>query len=352
MVITRTIHVDETPSVDLSEVWEHRDSITLIDVRSPGEFKSGSIPGAINFPIFDNEERAVIGTLWKRMGHDRALNKGYQFLDESFDSLLESVKALPSEHPIYVYCAKGGLRSKMACNALRLGGLNPTQVIGGYRGFRQFSENVFEHFGTNARRVILLSGLAGSGKTLTLHQLDNMIDLEGCAQHSGSAFGHIAVEPVTTKQFEANLVDQISRLDLNKPVYIEAESRRIGLNSIPKPVWDRMYSADLVELKASLEVRVSRMVDLYVHSDARSQKELLDATQLVKPYFSHALYDFLLNSLADGDYRGYWEVMLTKHYDSKYKHLVKGRRVLFEVETDNPAVAADLITQRERELSL
>jgi len=278
-MLEQKLHIDENRQLSIEEFWHsttRRDAL-LLDVRAPIEFDRGSIPGAKSICLFDNAERATIGTLWRGQGHDVALQQGYDFLNESQTKLMEKINSLDPDKQIYVYCAKGGLRSKIACNLIRTFGKTPIQLIGGYRRFREYCTESFEALNNDNVTFISLNGLAGSGKTLILDQLPNSLNLEKCAAHSGSAFGHIGMEPASTKEFEANLLDNLYDIDTNKPIFVEAEGRRIGKLSIPKPIWQKMLAAEQIEIFADLEVRTQRMIDLYIIDSPDALTELLTA---------------------------------------------------------------------------
>ncbi len=340
-MVRRTIHVEDIPNITLENFWSLRNDVSLIDVRAPIEFEKGCLPGALNMGLFDNTERAEIGTLWQHHGHDAALGKGYEFLDRSENTLLASINQLPKDKPLYVYCAKGGLRSRMACNLIRSTGREPIQITGGYRQFRFFCDNSFVSFGTSSAKIIILSGLAGAGKTFIINHLNNALDLEHCAQHSGSAFGHIGEQPATTKNFEANILDSISNLDLSKSIFVEAESRRIGKLSIPNPIWQKMCKADQIVIEAPLEVRVQRMIDRYVFPQNKLLlDELVSATEKLKRFFSNKRYAEVLLLLKQEKYQDYWSILLAEHYDGLYSKAIKTRKTLGSVCAEDPIKAA------------
>ncbi|HZX20778.1 MAG TPA: tRNA 2-selenouridine(34) synthase MnmH, partial [Clostridia bacterium] len=194
----------------------------FIDVRSPSEFIRGSIPGAINIPILDNDERADVSTIYTNKSHEEAKARGIQYASSKLSSIYNRVSMLAKRHKnIILFCWRGGLRSDALSSFLGTLGVNIYQLEGGYKKYRRyvieyFDENKFEH------KFIVLHGYTGVGKTEILTQLKTLnipvLDLEHLAKNSGSVFGNIAYQnekPVTQKTFEALLFETL-RLSNNK----------------------------------------------------------------------------------------------------------------------------------------
>ena len=230
-------------STPIAEFHDLAADIPVIDVRAPVEFAKGHYPPAINIPLFSDEERAEIGTRYKKNGQPAAIELGYQYANPKKDSLIASVrnaveshtpKAVAAQRPqIRLHCWRGGMRSQKFAELL-----DPHFEIflleGGYKSYRQFAQKIFQR----DYPLLVLSGLTGAGKTRQLHRLaetgEQVIDLEGLANHRGSAFGGIDQGPQpTTEQFENELASLLSRVDLDRRIWIEDESNRIGSVVIP-----------------------------------------------------------------------------------------------------------------------
>ena len=246
----------------------------IIDVRSPGEYDKGHIPGAFNIPLFSNKERAHVGTVYKQKGQDKAIELGYTYVEPKLQWFLdESLKCAPSKK-VVVHCWRGGMRSHAFAEHLLKNGFTDVKVISkGYKAFRNFVLAAFD------REVDLkvIGGYTGSGKTHILHSLRDLgcqtIDLEGCACHKGSAFGSIGecAQP-TVEQFENNLFEQWRKLDFNKPVYIEDESHNIGAVKMPMNLYHKIRTAHVYFLDVPKEDRAHALVQDYAAIDDEKLK--------------------------------------------------------------------------------
>ncbi|MEP7265546.1 MAG: tRNA 2-selenouridine(34) synthase MnmH, partial [Bacteroidota bacterium] len=206
----------------------------LIDSRSEGEFARGHIPGSLNVPILNDESRAIVGTTYKKNGRQEAVLKGLELSGPLFHSLVLKVSNLCNGSPVMVYCWRGGMRSGILCWLLNLAGIKTTVLSGGYKRYRNWSLHQF----TINRKLIILGGRTGSGKTEMLQRLkdlgENMICLEGLASHKGSAFGSLGqAEQPTQEHFENELAFALSNIDDSDRLWLENESRNVGRIKIP-----------------------------------------------------------------------------------------------------------------------
>ena len=218
----------------------YRESLggVIIDVRSPGEFSAGHIPGATNVPLFSDEERSVVGTLYADSGRDVALEKGLEFVGPKMAGFVREVKQLladradssktsetkASRPTVWVHCWRGGMRSQSFAWLLDTAGLKVFVLEGGYKAFRKIA---LRKIGFRYRMVIL-SGLTGAGKTDFLKMLDaadeQIIDIEGLANHRGSSFGALGLgQQPTTEQFENRLFAALDQLDPQRRIWVEDE---------------------------------------------------------------------------------------------------------------------------------
>ncbi|RYD88986.1 MAG: tRNA 2-selenouridine(34) synthase MnmH [Sphingobacteriales bacterium] len=193
------------------------DAGPLLDVRAPIEFEAGHMPGAVSFPIFTDEERKRIGTLYKQAGHDRAVIEGLHFLGPRMAEVVKKANKLFPDKKVRMHCWRGGLRSGTMAWLLDLGGFEVTLLDSGYKSWRN---HVLQTF-TQPWQLVILGGMTGSGKTDLLKQLQNageqVIDLEGLAHHKGSSFGGIdqPAQP-TQEEFENRLAEQLQQLNPEK----------------------------------------------------------------------------------------------------------------------------------------
>ena len=242
--------------------------IPIVDVRSPGEFKKAHIPGAINIPLFDDEERAIVGTIYKQKSKEKAILKGLEIVGPKMQYLAKKAKKAAKNQQLLVHCWRGGMRSAHMAWLFQIVGVKCTLLEGGYKAYRQFIKQEL----AQKLKIIILSGSTGSGKTDILHHLqelgEQILDLEGIAHHKGSAFGSIGEKPqYSTEQFENNLYQAFAKLDLSKRVWIEDESKSIGKNFIPDELFLQMRSAPVIKINLPKEERIKRLVKEYTNVD-------------------------------------------------------------------------------------
>jgi tRNA 2-selenouridine synthase len=236
----------------------------IIDVRSPKEFEQGHIPCAVNIPLFDNEERAIVGTIYKQNNRQEAVIKGMEIAGPKMAQMITSMQKLAKDNEIYVHCWRGGMRSGFVAMLLKMYGLKVFTLKGGYKSFRNFTLKSFER----PLSVFILGGKTGSGKTIILKELkksgQQVIDLEGIARHKGSAFGALGEkEAPTQEQFENELAVQLLFVDPSLPLWLEDESRLIGKKIIPAPLWKKMLVSKILYLNLPFEERLKYIVQEY-----------------------------------------------------------------------------------------
>ena len=245
----------------------------IIDVRAPIEFKKGHIANAINVPLFEDIERAEIGTLYKQQGKDIAVTRGLEIVSPKLVPFVNQVKKLSSSKKIFVYCFRGGMRSNSFAWLMNTSGLDATILEGGYKNYRNHVLNYFER----EKKLVVLGGMTGSGKTDLLKNIkhDNfqIIDLEALANHKGSAFGSINEEKQNPQQvFENNLFYELNLLNEDKHILVEDESQSIGFNKIPRGFWLQMKKAPIIKLEVPFELRVQKLVQDYTTTNIEALK--------------------------------------------------------------------------------
>ncbi len=251
--------------IDVAEWLKHRTEWVMLDVRTPAEFDRGHIPGAVNLPLFTNEERVVIGTLYVQTGHQAAVDEGIRRVSPRLWDYVSEARRIAAGKPVCVHCWRGGMRSGFMEWLLRMGGMEVYRLRGGYKAFRRYGEQLTID---KPWRFLVLGGATGSGKTLILHELrrlgEQVIDLEGLAQHKGSAFGAIGQpSQPTTEQFINLLYRELMALDCRYPIWLESESKLIGRVFIPDALWDTMCRAPIIRLDIPADVRTAHIVAEY-----------------------------------------------------------------------------------------
>lgn len=246
-------------------------NIPLIDVRAPVEFAQGSIPGAVNLPIMNDEERARVGTVYKNQGNEAAVKLGHELVSGAVkEQRVAAWKSFVTANPEAVfYCFRGGQRSRISQSWLREAGIERPLIVGGFKAARTYLIKQIEEFSVR-QDLIAVSGPTGSGKTHFLRGLKDypVIDLEALARHRGSAFGNWEVPQPSQVDYENNLARTILLLEDKiqgkiKPL-VEDESRLIGRISQPATFFIRLRSSPVIWIDEPLEVRVANVFDDYI----------------------------------------------------------------------------------------
>ncbi|HHH49493.1 MAG TPA: tRNA 2-selenouridine(34) synthase MnmH [Saprospiraceae bacterium] len=290
----------------------------ILDVRTPAEFLQGHIPEAKNFPLFSNEERKEVGTLYKQVSPEEAYLRGLELVGLKMRSFVEQAKVLAPQKKLAIHCWRGGKRSQSMAWLLANAGFDVVTLKGGYKAYRNYVLNEFEK---NNYQIIVLGGRTGCAKTTILHELqklgEQVIDLEGMAHHKGSAFGWIGedVQP-STEHFENTLLFELQKLDQNKRIWVENESRGIGKIFIPNGFWKKMKSASLINIERPLEERVQHLVDTYTQE---SKEDLLIAFQKIKKRIGGQNLKMAEAALSDNDYSQAAKIALG-YYDKTYQY--------------------------------
>jgi tRNA 2-selenouridine synthase len=238
----------------------------ILDVRSPGEFERAHIPGAISFPLFTDEERARVGTTYKQVNKDAAVELGLEFVGPKLAKWVKLAKKLAFNNTVYVHCWRGGMRSGSMAWLLETAGIQVKLLEGGYKAYRNFVLSKLEE----PIPLIVLGGKTGSGKTEILIEMKRrgvqVIDLEGIAHHRGSAFGHLGLEEQpTSEHFENVLAGELMQLDYSRPIWVEDESRHIGKVFMNATFYDQLRAAPVLFLDIEAQYRLPHLVDVYAH---------------------------------------------------------------------------------------
>ena len=329
-------------SLDITRFLEKARVLPLIDVRSPGEFDQGHIPGAINIPLFTNEERARVGTRYKQVGKDSAVILGLELIGPKLVEFVKKSRRVAPEGEVLVHCWRGGMRSGSFAWLLETAGMKATTLQKGYKAYRQ---EVLQTF-SQPLKLLVLGGKTGSGKTDILRELakrgEQVLDLEGLAHHKGSSFGALGQEPQpTTEQFENRLHQAWLKLDRTRRVWIEDESMSIGIVNIPSNLWSQMRSAPVAFVDVPKEWRIQRLVQEY---GSFSFEQLAAAVNRIQKRLGGQHHRMALDALAQEDYALVADLTLS-YYDKAYLHGLSQRSSprVFEIalQADHPAESAE-----------
>ena len=304
--------------VDVAALVAHPDRI---DVRSPGEFVEDHIPGARNHPVLDDDERARIGTL-HAVSPFEARRLGAALVARNIATMLETAFAdQPREWKPLVYCWRGGQRSRAVAHVLNEVGWRAVQLDGGYRSYRR---HVVARLAVEPARYRfrVLCALTGSGKSQLLGALADAgaqtLDLEHIAQHRGSLLGQVPdIAQPSQKKFETGLLAALGALDPRRPVYVEAESRRIGAIQLPDALLARMHEGEAITVRTPLSHRIALLKSEYGHF-LENPTLLLERLRPLIALHGKAAFSRWEALAASGDFDALIAELLEAHYDPLY----------------------------------
>lgn len=241
--------------------------VALLDVRAPIEFEQGAFPGAVNLPLMNDQERHQVGLRYKQVNQEAAIKLGHELVSGEIKvARVAQWKAFAQAHPDgYLYCFRGGLRSRISQSWLAEAGIDYPRIVGGYKAMRTFLlESLTKHIDTSD--FVLVSGLTGSGKTEVIQALSSTVDLEKLAHHRGSSFGKHATDQPVQINFDNSLAIALLRLHAQgkSRIALEDESRMIGRCALPISLRDKMQTSSVVWLEEPMPVRVERILHDYV----------------------------------------------------------------------------------------
>ena len=308
----------------------------VIDVRSNSEYDHAHIPSAHSLPLFNDEERVVVGTLYKQTSREAAIKKGLEFFGPKMKEMIDFAediisKSNPSNKTFLVHCWRGGMRSAGVAWLLDLYGFKVYTLVGGYKAFRNW---VLDQF-VKEWKFNILGGYTGSGKTIVLHQLEQcgeaVIDLEGIAGHKGSAFGRIGlpIQP-SSEMFENMLAVKLyieSEKYPDKNIWLEDESQRIGSVNIPQNLWQNIRKNKVYFLDIPFEQRLKYLEETYGVLDAQ---ELEDAIIRIQKKLGGLEAKTAIEYLKEKDIYNCFSILL-KYYDKLYKKSLDKRDGLNEL---------------------
>lgn len=317
----------------------------VIDVRSPAEFALDHIPGAVNYPVLNNEERVEIGTLYKQESPFAAKKLGAALVSRNIATHLENhFLEFPREWRPLIYCWRGGERSGAFTHILNRIGWKAMQLEGGYQGFRRI---VIDRLEQSAQQFSfqVICGMTGSGKTRILQELKalgaQVLDLEALAIHRGSVLGNEPnIEQPSQKAFETALWNALRKLDSSKPVFVESESKKVGGLHIPDELMEKIRKGVCIELRSSPATRVSWLMREYHHflTDTNYFKQKL---ALLTAHYGKVQIAKWNDVIDAGDFPNLVEELLVKHYDPSYSSSIVrnfpnyDREKYVELESDN-----------------
>ncbi len=305
-------------------IFENLSNYLIIDVRSPGEYAHAHIPNAFSLPLFTDEERAAIGTTYKQESREAAIKLGLPFFGIKMQNMIEQVEGWAANYEktngkkpiILIHCWRGGMRSAAVAWLLDLYGLKTEQLTGGYKAYRNWVLAQFE----KDYIMKVLGGFTGSGKTEILLQLQKsklpVIDLEGLANHKGSAFGALGQNAqASQEQFENNLARALLNISSQHPYFwIEDESQRIGTNMLPITFFKNMRNSICYFIDIPFDARLQFIAQAY---GKFAVADLIAATLRIQKRLGGLETKTAVNLLVENNIEGAFSILL-KYYDKVY----------------------------------
>jgi tRNA 2-selenouridine synthase len=304
------------------------DNPLYIDVRSPGEFSMDHIPGSINIPLFDDNERVEVGTLYRMAGKEKAMLRGSEIVGTKLQQILSRIMEYRDKN-IIVSCARGGMRSGSLASLLDSLGFTVFQLNRGYKGYRKY---IIDSFNTLNPEIplIVLQGLTGSGKTEIIRRMENSIDLEKLAGHRSSVFGGIGIKQNTQKSFETGIISSLHHLHTFNHIIIEGESQKIGNLHIPDPFYTIMKQSPAILIKTPLEMRIDIIEKEY--SDFTLGDNIPEIVKSLRTKLGKKIVDELLFHFNNGNIRKFIEIMLLHYYDPLYAYSLEKKHYIDTVD--------------------
>lgn len=340
--------------ISIPEFIQRASQSTILDVRSPGEFKHAQIPGAVSLPLFTDEERKIVGTAYKQESRQSAIKLGLDFFGVKMKSMVEAVEkimadknspdGLPLKQTLYVHCWRGGMRSAAVAWLLDIYGYEVYVLNGGYKAYRNWVLQQFE----KEYDFKIIGGYTGSGKTQLLQQLKEnkqpIVDLEGIAGHKGSAFGGIGLPEQASQEMFENML----ALELNKNAeqlfYIEDESQRIGRLNIPHSFWNTMRTKPVYFLEVPFNERLKFITKEYGILD---KEQIKDAILRIQKRLGPLETKTAIQHLNEDNYTECFGILL-RYYDKLYLKGLNNRENIALLLNKIECSAVDTISNSEK----
>lgn len=325
----------------------------FIDVRSPSEYKQATIEGAINVPLFSDEERAIVGTMYKQDSTDSAKLQGVEFVAKKLPTLFTQIVKLKREkkQPLVLFCARGGYRSTSLAAFLNGMGERVFLLQNGYKGYRNHILAELDRF-AQEKTFIVLHGNTGIGKTHILEALEAkglpVLDFEAGANHRGSILGGVGLgECRSLKTFESYIYHRISEMTSDY-IFVEAESRRIGKVFIPNSIHNKMQEGIHIDLSANYEFRAKVLIEDYTKHPTFEQ-DMENSIRYLGKYVGEKNVAHYLEMMYEGNYHDLAIELMKNYYDPLYKHKADQINYAFSHQINSVEETANTIMKWYRE---
>ncbi len=315
------------------DLLKKKKKLIFIDVRSPVEYEEAHIPDAVNIPVFDNAERELIGTLYKKEGKREAIREALKIIGPKiYDIYLEFEKNCEKDHKIVVYCARGGMRSSTITALLKEFSLPLVKLEGGYKGYRQYLNETLPVLIKNFQ-FITLYGKTGSGKTNLLKKLEELgydiLDLEACANNRGSLLGGIGLGARHSQKYFESLVFESLAKAKGSIILTEGESRRIGNIVMPDFLYNGLINSRKIYVEAGLEKRIETIKKEYIKENYDSG-EIVEAVEKLRKYINSKQIDEYVDFINNDKFDFVISDLIEKYYDKVYSNKNKEYEKTFD----------------------
>jgi tRNA 2-selenouridine synthase len=306
-------------SIEELLLLQQKKEITLIDVRSPSEFLDATIPGSLNIPVFNDEQRAEIGTIYTQVNSQSAKDRGLEIMSAKLPDFVREFGKIEGSKA--VFCWRGGMRSKTTATVLSLMDIHVYRLSGGVRAYRRWVVESLSNIQFRPEAIVI-QGLTGTGKTAILKRLQEdgypVMDLEGMANHRGSIFGDIGLRSHNQKTFDALLLRQITELQSARYVLIEAESKRIGKVVLPEFIVEKKERGIVLTIEMPMSERVHQIITDY--EPHKHKDECMKAFRIIKDRIHIPIAKEIDTALQSDDYNTAVSLLLEYYYDPRYDH--------------------------------
>ncbi len=338
-------------TIDIAAFLSQSQGQLTLDVRSEAEYNYGHIPQATHLPLFNNEERKIVGTTYKQSSRNEAILVGLDMVGKKMSEFVRFVQPLVKENKIFIHCWRGGMRSGSMAWLFDLFGYEVYLLKGGYKSYRHLVTETL----ALPYSYIVVGGKTGSGKTEVLHKLreagEQILDLEGLANHKGSAFGMLgqAAQP-STEHFENLLHLELSKMDRNKRIWVEDESKKIGTVVLDNQFWHNIKHSRLMILELPTQIRVKRLVADYAENQTEGLKQSLTN---IKKKLGGLEWMQAMEALERNDFETTAGIAL-HYYDKTYEHCItqKETKEIYRfafTEDDMISIVFTLIKEADRQ---
>ncbi|MGB4812416.1 MAG: tRNA 2-selenouridine(34) synthase MnmH [Methylophilaceae bacterium] len=307
-------------TIEISQAFAKFDDI--LDVRSPAEYADDHLPGAINLPVLSDEERAFVGALYTQVSSFEAKKHGAAMIARNIARHLnETLIDKPKTWQPLIYCWRGGMRSGAMAHILAQVGWRTAQLHGGYKAYRRHVISALDILPSEFK-FIVLCGATGSGKSRLLRSLAEqgaqVLDLERLAQHRGSLLGRLPNQKQPSqKTFESRVCEALKSFSTKRPIYVEAESRKIGAISLPSILIAHMRSARCILIEATVDGRIELLLEEYAHF-FYSPTMLTERLALLTELHGQKVIRLWCEMANQGEWRELVNDLLIRHYDPAY----------------------------------